>query len=101
MTMTGMQLHAPAARARRVVSAPGHRPLLLAAVLCLLGGACTAQSVGVSEATPLPKFLQLSEAAKRTQEYRVVPGDQLTTRCYYNPQLDEEVLVRPDGNISL
>ena len=77
------------------------RPLLLAAAVCIISGACTAQSVGVSEATPLPKFLQLSEAAKRTQEYRIVPGDQLTTRCYYNPQLDEEVLVRPDGNISL
>ena len=30
-----------------------------------------------------------------------MPGDQLTMRCYYNPQLDEDVQVRPDGNISL
>ena len=84
---------------------PSRRPLLLAAALGIsivsasLQG-CTALSVGASTVTPLPKFIQLSQAV-HAQEYRVVPGDQLTTRCYYNPQLDEEVLVRPDGNISL
>jgi polysaccharide export outer membrane protein len=73
-------------------------PLLLAAAVALQG--CTALSVGVSKGTPLSRFIQLSQAV-RPQDYRVVPGDQLTTRCYYNPQLDEEVTVRPDGNISL
>jgi protein involved in polysaccharide export with SLBB domain len=77
----------------------GSGPLLLAAAAVALQG-CTALSVGADEAIPLSKFLQLSQSV-HAQEYRVVPGDQLTTRCYYNPQLDEEVLVRPDGNISL
>jgi polysaccharide biosynthesis/export protein len=79
------------------------RSLLLAAAVGIASGTfqgCTALSVGVDEATPLSKFVQLSQGLP-TQDYRVVPGDQLTTRCYYNPQLDEEVVVRPDGNISL
>jgi polysaccharide biosynthesis/export protein len=81
------------------------KPLLLLAALGLglsstaLQG-CTALSVGVSQETPLNKFLQVSQTY-RSQGYRIVPGDQLSTRCYYNPQLDEDVLVRPDGNISL
>jgi len=76
-------------------------PLLLAAALGLsFTSACTALSVGVSEETPLTKFIQVSQAYK-SQGYRIAPGDQLSTRCYYNPQLDEDLVVRPDGNISL
>ena len=81
------------------------KPLLLVAALglglsstTLLG--CTALSVGVSEETPLNKLLQVSQSYGG-QGYRIAAGDQLSTRCYYNPQLDEDVLVRPDGNISL
>ena len=56
--------------------------------------------MSVTKPTPLAKFVQLSSAYS-TQSYRLMPGDQLTMRCYYNPQLDEDVQVRPDGNISL
>lgn len=56
--------------------------------------------MGVSEATPLSQFLARSRSAT-AQVYRLVPGDQMTTRFYFNPQLDEDVQVRPDGNISL
>jgi polysaccharide export outer membrane protein len=61
---------------------------------------CVATSVGVSKATPLPRFLSMSRAST-AQVYRLTAGDQLTTRFYFNPQLDEDVQVRPDGNISL
>jgi protein involved in polysaccharide export with SLBB domain len=73
--------------------------LLLLVVLGL--SACTGTRVRASSsATPLSRFLELSKPfADRT--YRIVPGDTIGTRSYYNPQLDEEVQVRPDGNISL
>jgi polysaccharide export outer membrane protein len=61
---------------------------------------CTELSVGVVRPTPLARFVQLS-GAYQAVTYRVMIGDQLTMRCYYNPQLDEDVVVRPDGNISL
>jgi protein involved in polysaccharide export with SLBB domain len=73
--------------------------LLLAVALTVFSG-CTALSVGVSSPTPISRFIQVSQAY-RTQSYRLRPGDQLTMRAYYNPQLDEDVQVRPDGNISL
>jgi protein involved in polysaccharide export with SLBB domain len=63
-------------------------------------GACTELTVSVSRPTPLAKFVALSGAYKG-QSYRLMPGDLLTMRCYYNPQLDEDIQVRPDGNISL
>lgn len=66
--------------------------------LTLVG--CTATRVRVAEATPLARFLQLSKPF-RDRTYRVGAGDLLATRCYFNPQLDDEVQVRPDGNISL
>jgi len=33
--------------------------------------------------------------------YVLAAGDQITARFYYNPQLDEDLTVRPDGKISL
>jgi len=86
---------------RSLFVADGKRatPLLAAALGLSLSG-CTALSVSVSEETPLSRFVQVSQAY-RNQSYRIAPGDQLTTRSYYNPQLDEDVQVRPDGNISL
>lgn len=34
-------------------------------------------------------------------EYRIRPGDVLTIKFFYNPELNETVPVRPDGRISL
>jgi polysaccharide export outer membrane protein len=112
--MNGSHLKAPTTRAcssRRnyptpdAPTSPSERnSLLLAAALSLgLSAAlqgCTALSVGVSNPTPISRFIQVSQAY-RAQSYRLQPGDQLTMRAYYNPQLDEDVQVRPDGNISL
>lgn len=114
MHMNGLQSTAPTApsgRRRgtrtcetRVLACENQRLLLAAAFAVSLSSAalqgCTALSVGVSRETPLPRLLQLSQGYT-SQGYRIQPGDQLTTRCYYNPQLDEDLQVRPDGNISL
>lgn len=35
------------------------------------------------------------------QEYRIHVGDKLSVKLFYNPDLNQEVVVRPDGRISL
>ena len=35
------------------------------------------------------------------QEYRIQIGDELDIKFFYNPELNEQVIVRPDGRISL
>lgn len=35
------------------------------------------------------------------QEYRIQAGDQLEVKFFYNPELNEQVIVRPDGRFSL
>jgi len=78
------------------------RPLLLsllALALALVTG-CTATRVRARRTLPLSTFLARSQPYA-SQAYRIVAGDQLSTRCYFNPQLDEDVQVRPDGKISL
>lgn len=35
------------------------------------------------------------------QEYRMTPGDKISIRLFYNPDLNQEVTIRPDGKISL
>jgi len=69
-------------------------------MLTLCTSACVATSVSVSRATPLSTLLARSRASAPLA-YRLAPGDQITTRNYFNPQLDEDLQVRPDGNISL
>ncbi|MDB4974964.1 MAG: polysaccharide export protein [Myxococcaceae bacterium] len=74
--------------------------LWLLLLLALSLGGCTGTRVRASASVPLSRFLELSKPfADRT--YRIGAGDSISTRSYYNPQLDEEVIVRPDGNISL
>jgi protein involved in polysaccharide export with SLBB domain len=72
--------------------------MMAMAALALAG--CVETSVHASRATPLPQFLALSRT-RGSENYRLAPGDLLTTRFYFNPQLDEDVAVRPDGSISL
>ncbi|MGE5546320.1 MAG: polysaccharide biosynthesis/export family protein [Solirubrobacterales bacterium] len=67
--------------------------LLLGLVVAAAVSACGST---VKNASPIP-------APVRTQElsYVVEPGDQLDVRFFYNPELNEEITVRPDGGISL
>jgi polysaccharide export outer membrane protein len=76
-------------------------PLVAAlAVGAAASSGCTALSVGVSDPVPVSRLVAASQGYA-TGQYRLAPGDQLTMRAYYNPQLDEDVQVRPDGKISL
>jgi protein involved in polysaccharide export with SLBB domain len=38
---------------------------------------------------------------QRPPEYRMQPGDEMDIKFFFNPELDQTVLVRPDGKISL
>ncbi|MEN6438147.1 MAG: polysaccharide biosynthesis/export family protein [Syntrophobacter sp.] len=42
-----------------------------------------------------------TEIAAIEQDYRLHVGDKLTVKLFYNPDLNQEVVVRPDGKISL
>jgi polysaccharide biosynthesis/export protein len=98
-----LQLFSPSTGALSVGSharVGASRPVLAVWVLLLSLGACTGTHVRASKTTSLSRLLELSKPfSDRT--YRLVVGDVLATRCYFNPQLDDELQVRPDGNISL
>jgi protein involved in polysaccharide export with SLBB domain len=72
---------------------------LLTIPLWLISG-CTAVSVGVVKPTPLRTLIETTHRFANA-EYIIAPGDDLTVRLYFNPQLDEDLRVRPDGHISL
>jgi polysaccharide biosynthesis/export protein len=42
-----------------------------------------------------------TQAPPVEQEYRIRVGDQLSVKLFYNPELNHELIVRPDGRISL
>lgn len=62
---------------------------LVAAIWC--AGCAAAKNV-----TPLPQ-----NAMAPLAEYRLGRADQLSIKFFYTPELNEDVVVRPDGNISL
>jgi polysaccharide export outer membrane protein len=64
----------------------------LLAGLAALAAGCSAHR----SATPLP-----ASAAAPLSEYRIGRSDELSIKFFYTPELNEEVVVRPDGNISL
>lgn len=68
---------------------------LLSAVIPMLAlMACSSRVV--QNPTPISQAPTSSTAG-----YVIEPGDGLDVRFFYNPELNEEVTVRPDGNISL
>lgn len=71
---------------------PWGRALLLVPLLAALA-ACNSRVA--TNPSPIPA------ATTATQAYRIEPGDELDIRFFYNPELNEEVMVRPDGSISL
>ena len=52
-----------------------------------------------SSATPRAALPQNFTAPPK--EYRIQPGDQLDVKLFYNPELNEQLTVRPDGRITL
>ncbi len=65
----------------------------------LLVLALTACAPVVRNQVPVDSLAQYMAPA--ANEYRIQAGDQLEVKFFYNPELNEQVIVRPDGRISL
>jgi protein involved in polysaccharide export with SLBB domain len=70
----------------------------LATLLVACGHAFS--QVAVRPPTEPPPALA-GPASTTNREYRIGIGDQLDIKFFYNPELNEQVIVRPDGRISL
>lgn len=68
---------------------------ILAAALAVAALAGCGGAV-VKNAAPIPATQRAADLS-----YVIEPGDELDVRFFYNPELNEEVMVRPDGGISL
>ncbi len=84
------------------------RKLLVIALLCcaqLLFG-CSAKDPeatdikGVSMA-PVSPACQFTSVDDQFRSYRIQPGDQLDISFYMSPEFDQDLTVRPDGDISM
>ena len=62
--------------------------------------ACSAPAVRGISVSDLP-LSALSSPPRIAERFMIAPGDELGVKFYYNPELNEEVVVRPDGRISL
>ncbi len=79
---------------------PGISCLLLA--LTALGGcAPTANVVEEIEATPAPQAAPEIYLPPIEEEYRIAVGDNVTITSYVDDKLHQELVVRPDGRISV
>ncbi|HEB50697.1 MAG TPA: sugar transporter [Desulfobulbus sp.] len=71
--------------------------------LLLLAGCGSSVPVGTPQPMSAPGRLDRPDGsmAAALPLYVIHTGDQLAVKFYYNPELDEEVTVRPDGRITL
>lgn len=77
------------------------RLALFASALLLLG-ACSAPIVSTVDAPALPARLATSAAPPAVaQDYRLSVGDSVEIKLFYNPELNELQVVRPDGRITM
>ena len=59
-------------------------------------------TIGCSAKNPAPISTKAPPVFKETvEEYYLQPGDNLDIKFFYNPELNENVTIRPDGKISL
>lgn len=72
---------------------------LLSVVLCWIA-ACSSNKAMEKKAEE-PMAMQMTTAVQEPTPYLIQPGDSLDIKFFYNPELNETVTVRPDGNISL
>jgi polysaccharide biosynthesis/export protein len=70
--------------------------LLVLGVLCFIYS-CSKPAAVNTTALGMPGTV----APPVEDEYRIHVGDRLTVRLFYNPDLNQDVVVRPDGRISL
>jgi protein involved in polysaccharide export with SLBB domain len=48
-----------------------------------------------------PEAAGIKITSQKPQDYLIQPGDELEIKFFYNPEINEKVMVRPDGKISL
>jgi protein involved in polysaccharide export with SLBB domain len=75
-------------------------------LLGLLTGCSTNKTVADSEGQNIPAVASIptantTSAAIAPANYVIQPNDELSIKFFYNPELNEDVVVRPDGKISL
>jgi protein involved in polysaccharide export with SLBB domain len=58
-------------------------------------------SCATSQPAVTPAEVQMKAAPPNPAPYVIQPGDELDIKFFYNPELNESVIVRPDGKISL
>jgi polysaccharide export outer membrane protein len=71
--------------------------VILILILLLTACATAARSPSAAATTAV----QAPSYPVQSQEYRIRAGDQLDIKFFYNAELNEQVIVRPDGRISL
>src|SRR5262245_16332000 len=73
------------------------------AVLALALGGCAKKSsaTGPVPAAPVPAALVPAPPPTAGPQYRIQVGDELHVRFLYQPDMNEQIPVRPDGRISL
>jgi len=69
--------------------------MLMGLIFCLITACSTTPVVEKSAAVPM------TPPAPSLQSYAIQPGDELDIKFFYNPELNENVIVRPDGVITL
>ena len=93
-TVSGYSKQSKAVRRAQCASRTWHRIVLLTAVVGL--AACT----DTSNLQPAPAEPVVLGPSAPLPPYRIQVGDVLDLRLLLNPELNEEVTVRPDGHIS-
>jgi polysaccharide biosynthesis/export protein len=73
------------------------KELLYAILLIFALSSCGGPAVQ----NPVPLGAAGTQLSPMETEYEIRPGDQLGIKFFYNPELNEQVFVRPDGRISL
>lgn len=68
------------------------KKVCLVSMILILG--CSSHSVERTSVLHL-------NSGQPVKEYRIQPGDQLDIKFFYNPELNEQLTVRPDGKITL
>lgn len=74
--------------------------IIVSIFFCLWLTACSAPAVRGIPVSDLPASAMTSQP-RIADRFVIAPGDELGVKFYYNPELNEEVVVRPDGRISL
>lgn len=82
------------------VSVSGRMIRALVLLGCLSLASCTSDAVLASRAAARERAAAVQDPIS-PEEYRLQPGDVVTVKFYYTPEFNEQMPIRPDGNIAL